>query len=252
MNHYERLKVSQDAPAEVIRAAYRTLAGKLHPDRQGSETGPDDKQHAQMAALNAAYEVLIDPKLRQDYDATLAPARATMLDKPEIGVEEGVQATSTRVDMNWRAPNVARSNTFWPPSRRVMLLGGGLLGVAILATSTLFIQVRGQHEVDIALSEQYVAHTVGRVDPNVQPTPARSTPPGRPSLEELSRMSDEELLKALPEMDKNTPMSNSASMPVRTASAHHPLDGKPLSLRVDARLIDPLAPDVTGKATGNP
>ncbi|QYD24734.1 J domain-containing protein (plasmid) [Klebsiella quasipneumoniae] len=30
--HYDNLKVSQDAPVEVIQAAYRTLAKKYHPD----------------------------------------------------------------------------------------------------------------------------------------------------------------------------------------------------------------------------
>ena len=73
MNHYERLKVTQDAPPEVIRAAYRALANRLHPDRSGGDTGPQDSAHEQMAALNGAYEVLIDPVLRRDYDATLSP-----------------------------------------------------------------------------------------------------------------------------------------------------------------------------------
>jgi len=50
VNHYQRLKVSQDAPAEVIRAAYRALATKLHPDRQGPDTGPQDVLHSEMAA----------------------------------------------------------------------------------------------------------------------------------------------------------------------------------------------------------
>jgi hypothetical protein len=30
--HYDNLKVSRDAPIEVIRAAYRSLASKYHPD----------------------------------------------------------------------------------------------------------------------------------------------------------------------------------------------------------------------------
>ena len=78
MNHYERLKVTQDAPPEVIRAAYRALANRLHPDRNGGAGGADDASHDQMAELNAAYEVLIDPVLRRDYDATLEPVRAAV------------------------------------------------------------------------------------------------------------------------------------------------------------------------------
>jgi len=250
VNHYERLKVSQDAPAEVIRAAYRALAAKLHPDKQGAEASPGDATHAVMASLNAAYEVLIDPKLRQDYDATLAPARPLIVEKPDANVDEGTQAPSSRVDMNWKAPPVASSSTLWPPSKRVMLAGGGALGVTILVASTLLWQVKGQHDVDLALSEQYVTQTVGRVDPNVQPTQAVQVQSERPSLEELSRMSDEELLKALPEMDKDTPLTkDSYAPPVKTrpVPTRHPLDGTPLALRVEASLVDPLAPAAPSK-----
>jgi DnaJ-class molecular chaperone len=75
VNHYERLKVSQDAPAEVIRAAYRALAAKIQPERAGAAL--TDGGQDEMALLNAAYEVLIDPKHRQEYDATLLqPAKA--------------------------------------------------------------------------------------------------------------------------------------------------------------------------------
>ena len=31
--HYDNLKVTRDAPTEVIRAAYRALSQQFHPDR---------------------------------------------------------------------------------------------------------------------------------------------------------------------------------------------------------------------------
>lgn len=71
MNHYERLKVSPEAPPEVIRAAYRALATKLHPDRQGGDAGPTEEAHEAMAALNASYLVLTNAKARAAYDAQL-------------------------------------------------------------------------------------------------------------------------------------------------------------------------------------
>ncbi len=71
MDHYQRLRVSRDAPLEVIRAAYRALAAKMHPDRHGQSEGANHD----MALLNAAYEVLSDPGLRADYDAGLAAAQ---------------------------------------------------------------------------------------------------------------------------------------------------------------------------------
>jgi hypothetical protein len=67
-SHYDNLKVARDAPPEVIRAAYRTLAQKYHPDR-----GPGSTKAAQiMQLINNAYEVLSDPEQRREHDAWLA------------------------------------------------------------------------------------------------------------------------------------------------------------------------------------
>lgn len=72
VNHYERLKVSQDAPPEVIRAAYRALANRLQsPAGAPSSDEPAPSVQQEMMGLNAAYEALIDPMLRRDYDASL-------------------------------------------------------------------------------------------------------------------------------------------------------------------------------------
>jgi preprotein translocase subunit Sec63 len=66
-NHYDTLKVSRDAPAEVIQGAYRSLARKYHPDVAGGS--PEGE--ARMKALNEAYEVLGDPVKRAEYDRWL-------------------------------------------------------------------------------------------------------------------------------------------------------------------------------------
>lgn len=72
MDHYERLRVSRDAPLEVIRAAYRALAAKHHPDRHGQSEGAN----FDMALLNGAYEVLSDSIARAQYDAELRASEA--------------------------------------------------------------------------------------------------------------------------------------------------------------------------------
>lgn len=65
--HYSTLKVAVDAPAEVVRAAYRVLAQKYHPDRN-----PDDPvAAAEMALVNGAYQILSDADLRKQYDMWL-------------------------------------------------------------------------------------------------------------------------------------------------------------------------------------
>jgi curved DNA-binding protein CbpA len=59
---YEVLQVRQHAEPEVIRAAYRALARKHHPDFGGK---PD-----RMAAINEAWAVLGNPTRRAAYDTT--------------------------------------------------------------------------------------------------------------------------------------------------------------------------------------
>ncbi|MBA5607314.1 TonB family protein [Duganella sp. FT3S] len=63
-SHYDSLNVTRDAPAEVIRAAYRSLSQKHHPDKNVG-----DQAAAQvMMRLNAAYSVLSDEEQRRRYD----------------------------------------------------------------------------------------------------------------------------------------------------------------------------------------
>ena len=62
--HYDNLKVSRDAPSEVIRAAYKSLSQKYHPDRHADS----EEANRIMRLLNAAYEVLRDPERRAEHD----------------------------------------------------------------------------------------------------------------------------------------------------------------------------------------
>ena len=64
-DYYAILGVSQAAEDIVIRAAYKALAQRYHPDRSSQ---PDDDANRKMAELNAAYEVLSDAVKRQEYD----------------------------------------------------------------------------------------------------------------------------------------------------------------------------------------
>lgn len=70
--HYDNLKVARNAPPEVIRAAYKTLSQKYHPDRNPGS--PDAIRIIQI--INSAYEVLSDPIKRQEHDDWIAKAEA--------------------------------------------------------------------------------------------------------------------------------------------------------------------------------
>ncbi len=66
--HYDNLKVSRGAPAEVIRAAYKALSQKYHPDKN-----PGDEKAARiMAILNSAYGILSDSARRKEHDEWIA------------------------------------------------------------------------------------------------------------------------------------------------------------------------------------
>jgi DnaJ-class molecular chaperone len=73
MNPYQVLGVPPDANDEVIKAAYRKLSRKYHPDRKG---GSAEK----MASVNVAYGILRDPAARERWDLTGDERPKTPLD----------------------------------------------------------------------------------------------------------------------------------------------------------------------------
>ncbi len=66
--HYDNLKVARNAPPEVIRAAYKILGQKFHPDRHGG----DARATHTFQLITAAYEVLSDPQRRRQHDEWIA------------------------------------------------------------------------------------------------------------------------------------------------------------------------------------
>jgi curved DNA-binding protein CbpA len=274
VNHYQRLKVAHDAPAEVIRAAYRALATRVHPDRQSAATSPDDLQHIEMAALNAAYETLIDPKLRADYDATLAPNAAKFSPWSAPAVETGPgggfehSSPAGKIDLDWLSSHKGQAQAAagapWRPEPKLVVAGGAAALVVLGLVGAGLWHVFSQRQVDEALTRQYhdqgaaAAEALQANSPEaVAARRAQAEPPvaqavGRkPSVDELSRMSDEELLQVLPTLDDQAPAGaapRGAQTAGRTAAAHHPLDGTPLRLRTERDLVDPLSAPPT-KAT---
>jgi len=61
VDFYRVMQVDPAADPDIIKAAYRVLARKLHPDLTGDESG--------MKRLNTAWDVLRDPTKREAYDA---------------------------------------------------------------------------------------------------------------------------------------------------------------------------------------
>ena len=73
-DHYAQLGVAPDATADGIKAAYRRLAARYHPDRN-----PDPLAAQHFRAAQEAYDVLADAARRKAYDET---RRRSLIDDP--------------------------------------------------------------------------------------------------------------------------------------------------------------------------
>ena len=96
--YYEVLGISPSADIEAIRAAYRSLAQRFHPDKN-----PDfNAATATMQKLNEAYRVLSNPVKRKIYDDSRRRERHF---DPDNFASEPVQ---TGEEHTWVWPEVRR------------------------------------------------------------------------------------------------------------------------------------------------
>ena len=89
-NYYEILGVEKNADEAAIKAAYRALAKKYHPD-----TNPNNPEaEAKFKEINEAHDVLKDKTKRQNYDLFGDPNAG-----PRTG-QHGFRTRTTSADMN--------------------------------------------------------------------------------------------------------------------------------------------------------
>lgn len=98
--HYDNLKVARKAPQEVIRAAYKALSQKYHPDKN-----PGDEKAARiMAILNSAYGTLADPVRRREHDEWIAAEEWEIEWLESTRAEEGRELV--KADTGWEPEEV--------------------------------------------------------------------------------------------------------------------------------------------------
>lgn len=130
LSHYDILEVSPRASAEVIRAAYKSLMQRHHPDRN-----PDAIEATDRTALIAqAYAVLSDPQQRRSYDESLAKPPAA-----ERSPQNGPRRTP--VSGAGRAENAGRSSAWraWYAAALILCImaaGSGILFLSKENTAT--------------------------------------------------------------------------------------------------------------------
>jgi curved DNA-binding protein CbpA len=85
-NPYRILGLRPDADIAKIRAAYRKLAKRFHPDVNATDASAEQRTKA----INRAYQVLSDPEARAAYDRDLEHLRADARGRFWKGVAAGV------------------------------------------------------------------------------------------------------------------------------------------------------------------
>lgn len=138
--HYDVLRVTRDAPPEVIRAAYKALSQKWHPDKN-----PSPEAGAIMQSINDAYAVLSDPSERAGYDRTLHP---TNTEWPRPGTSQhaanhgaGAAAAQPRrrstFQVDWEAVSRAQGDQ----KRRYRVFGRDSVLAAVKTFGLLFAAI---------------------------------------------------------------------------------------------------------------
>lgn len=88
MSLYAVLGISSEASSAEVKAAFRRKIKELHPDLQAARADSTLKTKVTVHELIEAYEVLSDPKLREDYDR----ARRTAPRESEFNYRDWLKA----------------------------------------------------------------------------------------------------------------------------------------------------------------
>jgi curved DNA-binding protein CbpA len=112
---YRVLQVDPTADHEVIQAAYRALARRFHPD-----VAPDLETARQMAAINAAFDLIRDADRRAVYDREHGHGVASARPNGEAATPTPPAAAGSPSDASWTSSRQGASweGTAGPPPGR--------------------------------------------------------------------------------------------------------------------------------------
>jgi len=106
-DHYGVLGVGKHASADEVKRAYRQLSKVYHPDKAGHlEEVERRNRERQMVSLNVAYQVLMSPRQRQEYDMIRSP--------------RGAAAAATERRRPASANSASRGRASWKPPQAPM------------------------------------------------------------------------------------------------------------------------------------
>ena len=179
ITHYDTLKVHRQAPQEVIKAAYKSLAHKYHPDKN---LGNPEATHLMMQ-LNQAYEILSDPIKRIAYDRWIIEQELKQQEKQRAEQE----AKNKQFQQSYNAKNyiaitlriddslfkaikkivtltikmlfdvVERFFKVWLAPRFAVLLTGGVLATILWSVDNKdYIETQQEATTDSAMNEELI------------------------------------------------------------------------------------------------
>lgn len=97
-NYYDLLGITPSAELAVIKAVYKALANKYHPDKN---IGNKVQAEAKMREINEAYEVLSDSTKRQAYDSARNNANEAAFEETEETIKRGAETLSEIIENDW-------------------------------------------------------------------------------------------------------------------------------------------------------
>jgi curved DNA-binding protein CbpA len=106
---YRVLQVDPSANQLVIQAAYRVLAQIFHPDVSGDE--------AEMKRINAAWEILGDPRRRKQYDIEVAGRHPGAAERRPSATAHRTSSTQSAYGQAPRSAPAAALDRADPPAR---------------------------------------------------------------------------------------------------------------------------------------
>lgn len=162
-SYYEILGVGPTTDSDTLRKAYRRLARKHHPD-----VSKDPRAHENMARINEAFETLVDPSKRNEYDAMLAgtghfeaPAKEKAPQKPVVvrllqrlkGHKTPVYAVTFTPDTGGLVSSAFDNEILWwdeavgRPSRRTKVEAGVISTIRAFSLDRLVVAGSAESQV---------------------------------------------------------------------------------------------------------
>ncbi|MBC7452482.1 MAG: J domain-containing protein [Massilia sp.] len=164
--HYDNLKVARKAPQEVIRAAYKALSQKYHPDKNQCNA-----QAARiMAIINTAYGILGEPARRKEHDDWIAAEEWEIAWLESTRVDEGATARPGALADPAETPPQQGARS-WRGVRHPAWWGALLLGFAAGCAASL-LSIKQPTVLPAALAAVVQAAVGPRAEPIALADPA--------------------------------------------------------------------------------